>query len=44
MPNSFDKLGFITLHGAGGEFAEGFLQDVTKELKIVIGNTKWQGV
>ena len=30
-------------HGAGGEFAEGFLQDVTKELKIVIGNTKWQG-
>ena len=30
-------------HGAGGEFAEGFLQDATKELKIVIGNTKWQG-
>ena len=30
-------------HGAGEEFAEGFLQDVTKELKIVIGNTKWQG-
>ena len=30
-------------HGTGGKFAEGFLQDVTKELKIVIGNTKWQG-
>lgn len=30
-------------HGAGGELVEGFLQDVTKELKIVIANTKWQG-
>lgn len=30
-------------HGAGGELVEGFLQDVTRELKIVIGNTKWQG-
>lgn len=27
----------------GREFVEGFLQDVTKELKIVIANTKWQG-
>ena len=26
-----------------GELVEGFLQDVTKELKIVIANTKWQG-
>ena len=30
-------------HGAGGEFAEVFFKDVTEELKIVIGNTKWQG-
>lgn len=30
-------------HGAGEELVEGFLQDVTKELKIVIANTKWQG-
>lgn len=27
----------------GREFVEGFLQDATKELKIVIANTKWQG-
>ena len=30
-------------HSAGEELVDGFLQDVTKELKIVIGNTKWQG-
>ncbi|MDU7707308.1 MAG: hypothetical protein E7J94_08545 [Clostridium sp.] len=30
-------------HGAGEELVEGFLLDVTKELKIVIANTKWEG-
>lgn len=30
-------------HGAGGEFAEVFFKDVIEELKIVIGNAKWQG-
>ena len=30
-------------HGTGWKFAKEFLQDVTKELKIVIGNTKWRG-
>nr|WP_296092870.1 hypothetical protein [uncultured Dorea sp.] len=30
-------------HSAGGELVEGFLQDTTRELKIVISNTEWQG-
>lgn len=30
-------------HSAGGELVEAFLQDVTRELKIVISNTEWQG-
>ena len=30
-------------HSAGMELVETFLQDVTRELKIVISNTKWQG-
>ena len=30
-------------HSTGKEFVQGFLRDVTNELKIVIANTKWQG-